>query len=125
MSKYEGLVIFPETMKDDALETVIGQVKAEVERQEGVVENVTRMGRKPFARPVRKLAGGHYVVFNLTMDGRRLADLNARLKLNDEVIRSQFTRLPDDAQLKTPRIPRTPRAERTDSMGMENSDGLV
>jgi len=101
LSTYEGLFIFPETLKDDALEKAIDQVKADVKRLSGAVESVTRVGRKPFARPIRKQGAGHYVVMNLEIAGENLKDLNARLNLNDDVVRVQFLKLPASAPVST------------------------
>ena len=58
---YEGLVIFPESMQETDLDQAIGKVTGEVERLGGRMLGVERIGRKTFARPMRKREAGNYI----------------------------------------------------------------
>ena len=87
---YEGLFIFPETLDEDHLDMSINRVKEEIEKLGGSLESTTRMGKKNFARPLKKQKAGHYVVMMVRLDGRKLDAFRKRLKLASDVFRSQI-----------------------------------
>ena len=87
---YEGLFIFPETLDEEGLDLAIGRVKEELETLGGSIESTTRMGKKTFARPLKKQKAGLYVVLMFKADGTKLDDFKARLKLSTNVFRHQF-----------------------------------
>lgn len=89
MTKYEAMFIFPEALKDEALEVALGKVKAEVEKAGGRVEGATRLGRRQFARPLKKQPAGQYAVVTFQLDGTKMAALQSRFKLNEEIFRVQ------------------------------------
>jgi ribosomal protein S6 len=87
---YEGLFIFPEVLDEEALDLAIGRVKEELEKLGGAIESTTRMGKKAFARPLKKQKAGLYVVMMFNIDGTKLDAFKARLKLSTNVFRHQF-----------------------------------
>ena len=95
MNKYEAMIIFPESLKEESLDAALDKVVAEIEKIDGKVEAKTRLGRRAFARPMDKQTSGQYMVVTFRLDGGKLAALQARLKLNDEVFRAQFVRVPE------------------------------
>jgi small subunit ribosomal protein S6 len=87
---YEGLFIFPETLDDAQLDQAIEAVKAELEKLGGVLESSTRLGKRSFARPMKKKKGGIYVVIMFRLEGGQIDSLKHRLKLATNVFRAQF-----------------------------------
>ncbi len=87
---YEGLFIFPETLDEEGLDQAIGRVKEELEKLGGAIESTTRMGKKNFARPLKKQKAGLYVVMMFNLEGAQLDAFKARLKLTTNVFRHQF-----------------------------------
>ncbi|MEE9368249.1 MAG: 30S ribosomal protein S6 [Pontiella sp.] len=87
---YEGLFIFPETLDEEGLDQAIGQVKEELEKLGGSIESTTRMGKRAFARPLKKQKAGYYVVLMFNAEGTKLDAFKARLKLGTNVFRHQF-----------------------------------
>ena len=87
---YEGLFIFPETLDEEGLDQAIDGVKTELEKLGGAIESTTRMGKKTFARPLKKQKAGLYVVMMFNIDGTKLDAFKARLKLTTNVFRHQF-----------------------------------
>jgi small subunit ribosomal protein S6 len=109
VNKYEAMMIFPEAFKDEALEEVMNRVKAEIEKIGGVVQNMTRLGRKPFARQLHKQQGGQYSVVGFAIDGDKIPSLHARFKLDEDIFRVQIVRAPE---LKAvPAAPAAPAAK--------------
>ncbi len=90
MNTYEGLFIFPEALDEEGLDQAIGRVKEELEKLGGSIESTARMGKKTFARPLKKQKAGLYVVIMFKLEGTRLDAFKARLKLTTNVFRHQF-----------------------------------
>ncbi len=89
MNKYEAMVIFSDEVKDAVLEEAIGRVRAEIKKLGGEVDSTTRLGKRAFARVMKKKEAGTYVLITFSMDGSQVGPLQARLKLNEEVFRIQ------------------------------------
>lgn len=87
---YEGLFIFPETLDEEQLDQAIESVKTEMEKLGGVLESSTRLGKRSFARPLKKKKGGIYVVIMFRLDGGQIDAFKHRLKLVTNVFRAQF-----------------------------------
>ena len=87
---YEGLFIFPEMLDEETLDLAINRVKEELEKLDGSLESTTRMGKKTFARPLKKQKAGYYVVMMFRLDGKKIDTFKQRLKLSTDVFRSQF-----------------------------------
>lgn len=87
---YEGLFIFPETLDEAQLDQAIDAVKVELEKLDGTLESSTRLGKRSFARPLRKKKGGIYVVIMFRLEGGKIDVLKHRLKLSTNVFRAQF-----------------------------------
>ena len=94
MNKYEALMILPEALKDTMLEESIGRVKAEIKKLGGDVDSTTRLGKRAFARKLKKQDSGHYVILSFTIPGEQIRPLQARLKLSEDVFRVQVVRAP-------------------------------
>ena len=87
---YEGLFIFPETLDEEGLDQAVEEVKMELEKLGGSLESTTRMGKKNFARPLKKQKAGYYVMLMFKLDGQKIDAFKKRLKLATNVFRSQF-----------------------------------
>ena len=90
MNKYEAMIIFSDSIEESDLEGAIGRVRSEMEKFDGVIDSTTRLGKREFARVLQKKTSGHYVLITLEMDGQNIDPLLARLKLNEEVFRTQI-----------------------------------
>jgi len=87
---YEGLFIFPETLDEEGLDMAVARVKEELEKLGGTLESTTRMGKKNFARPLKKQKAGFYVMLVFRLDGAQIDAFKKRLKLASDVFRAQF-----------------------------------
>lgn len=106
MNDYEGMFIFPDTVREEALDEATAKIRADVEKFGGKVEAFTRIGQRTFARPLRKRKSGHYIVSRFQMDGASIPQLKERLKLAGEVFRAQILRAS---------APKAAAAEKTES----------
>jgi small subunit ribosomal protein S6 len=89
---YEGLFIFPESLGEEELDQAIDAVKGELEKLGGTLESSTRLGKRSFARPMRKKKAGNYAVIMFRIDGGQIDALKRRLKLGTNVFRAQFVK---------------------------------
>ncbi len=92
MNKYEAVFIFPEALKD--VEEALGKVRAEIKKLGGDVDSTTRLGKRAFARRMKKQEGGHYVIMTFQLGADQIKPLLARFKLNEEIFRVQIIRAP-------------------------------
>lgn len=91
MKTYEGMFIFGEELSEEALDAAIKELREEIEKLGGAIENTARMGKRPFARlQGKKQQAGHYIVMNFSFAPDQISPLLARLKLNDSVFRTQI-----------------------------------
>ena len=89
---YEGMFILPGKLTDDQLEDAVANIRQEIEKLAGEVKSVTRLGKRPFARPMKKQDSGYYYVIDFEGAGDSVDALTKRFKLNDNVFRVQFVR---------------------------------
>ena len=89
---YEGLFIFPETLDEEQLDQAINAVQAELEKLDGSLESTTRLGKRSFARPMKKKKAGIYAIIMFRLDGLKIPALKHRLKLGTNVFRAQFVK---------------------------------
>ncbi len=95
MNTYEGMFIFKDSLNEDEVEDAVKDVGEEIQKLGGNVENTARVGRRPFARlQGKREKAGHYIVMNFRLDASKITPLLARLKLKDEVFRTQIMRQP-------------------------------
>ena len=123
MNTYEGLFIFGQSVQDDRVKDMGTYVRGEIEKLGGTVVQSRDIGRRSFARTMQKTESGVYLAVVFKMEPDKIAPLNARYKMNDELFRSQIVRL-DEKFANT--VPTTaalePRPERSDRGDRDRGD---
>lgn len=106
MKKYEATIIFRDSLQDADWDGAVDSVRAEIARQGGTLASCTRLGRREFARPMKKQTAGHYGFLAFELDGDKIPALLARLKLNENVFRIQVVNASgQDAPAPAPEAP--------------------
>ncbi|MCR5751251.1 MAG: 30S ribosomal protein S6 [Kiritimatiellae bacterium] len=90
MKTYDALYIFVGVAKDDALEANLEKALAEVTRLGGNIIAKDSLGRRGFARPMKKRENGVYVKVRFELDPLKVAELVDRYRLVEEVFRVQI-----------------------------------
>ena len=90
MKTYEGMFIFVQAADDQALDEQLNEVGSEITKLGGTVTNTTRMGRRSFARSLKKKESGVFVLLTFTMDPQKIRALKDRYKLNNNILRVQI-----------------------------------
>ncbi len=111
MNKYEGLFILEASAKDEAMKKTIAKIEEMLKVSGGRLIEVEPLDQRPFARPRGKQQGGYYV--NLIFDAppQAIRELDAKLHLESDVIRWQFTNRPSPAKQEK----KTKRKQNTDA----------
>ena len=95
MKKYDGLYIFAGQAKDDVLDGQITKAVAEVTRLGGNILAQEVLGKRTFARPMRKRENGVYVQVRFELDPANVRELVNRYRLVEEVFRVQILAVDD------------------------------
>ena len=111
MKKYDALYIFVGIAKDDALEANLEKALAEVTRLGGNVITQDSLGKRAFARPMKKRDSGVYVKVRFEIDPLKIDELVKRYQLVEEVFRVQFLAVDERREAKIA-AERNARAER-------------
>jgi small subunit ribosomal protein S6 len=95
---YELMVIFHPELSEEDIASEVQRVEANVAAVDGTVRLVNRetpWGRRRLAYPIRHgsrdVRDGVYVLYYLTTESARLAELEREIKLNDRIIRHLLT----------------------------------
>ena len=97
MNRYEAMAILPESLTEDEIEQGLERLSAKINELGGKAGKASRMGRKTFARPMKKQTIGEYALLRFELDGQKITDLQEELKLDKAIFRIQFTRLEETA----------------------------
>ena len=100
MKKYDALYIFVGIQKDDALQANLEKALAEVTRLGGQVVDQAVLGKRMFARPMKKREAGVYVKVRFELDPSKLEELTKRYQLVEEVFRVQFLAVDERREAK-------------------------
>ena len=111
MKKYDALYIFVGIAKDDALEANLAKALAEVTRLGGNVISQDSLGKRGFARPMKKRETGVYVKVRFELDPAKVDELVNRYHLVEEVFRVQILAVDERREAKIA-SERAERAER-------------
>jgi small subunit ribosomal protein S6 len=84
---YELVYIISPEVADESLETRIEGVNQFITGREGVVSEVEKWGKKKLAYPVKHFLEGNYILTRFKMSPARCKELEANLKISEEIIR--------------------------------------
>lgn len=95
MKKYDALYIFVNVAREDAINGLLEKVSEEITRLGGTIIGSEDLGKKTFARPMKKHEAGSYLRVRFELDPSKLDELIARYKLVDEIFRVQILAVDD------------------------------
>ena len=90
LKKYDAMFIFSGTTKDEALDKAVEKVVAEITRLGGAIDDTETIGRRTFSRQMHKRDSGIYVKVRFQLDASHVAELRARYRLNEDLVRLQL-----------------------------------
>ena len=87
MNKYELAVVVNAKIEDDARTATIKKVKELIARFGGNVTDVDEWGKKRLAYEIQKMKEGYYYFIYFESDATVPAEMEARLRIMDNVLR--------------------------------------
>jgi len=88
-------IIDPDTVEDEVTRISEG-LQQIIADQGGTVTKNEHMGRRTLAYPIGRKNEGIYVLFEVDGSGREIAELERRMRVNDQVIRYITVRVDED-----------------------------
>jgi ribosomal protein S6 len=90
MKTYDGLFIFDSRFDEAALDKACQRIEGEIKKLKGAVLGKETLGKRTFARPMKKQENGQYMRITFQLEPADVHPLQARLKLNEEIFRVQI-----------------------------------
>jgi small subunit ribosomal protein S6 len=90
-------IIDPDTVEEDVTR-LNESLQHVVTDQGGTITKTENMGRRNLAYPINRKNDGVYMLFEIEGSGREIAELERRMRVNDQVIRYMTVRVDEDRQ---------------------------
>jgi len=89
---YELVFILNANLSEDDSTRVLGKVNDQITKLGGTVTETNQWGKRRLAYPIKKQAEGNYVLEKVQINQTALKELDASLKLSEDVLRYLFVR---------------------------------
>ena len=93
--RYEALLVLNAQGKEDSVREIIERLESEFQKEGAQMEQVQKMDKRQFSYMAGPLDSGYYVNFVFNADPGVIAKLLAKFKLDPEVYRQNYERLPE------------------------------
>lgn len=97
MRDYEVLYIVRADLDDDKVQDAVKRVNTLIERSGGTPDGTNLWGKRKLAYDVKHQKEGSYVLQDFRLDPDRVPELEASLKITEEVLRHLIVRKPEKA----------------------------
>jgi small subunit ribosomal protein S6 len=101
---YEVLYIVRADFDDEKIQDAVKRVNTLIERSGGAAERTNLWGKRKLAYEVKHQKEGSYVLQDFQLDPDRVPELEAGLKITEEVLRHLIVRKPEKT-VATPVVP--------------------
>ncbi len=95
---YEVMLIVDPTVVEDDVTRLSDNLQQIITDQGGTITKNENMGRRPLAYPINRRNEGNYILFEIEGTGGEIAELERRMRVNDQVIRYLTVRVDEDRQ---------------------------
>ena len=90
---YELVAIISPEVADEGLDGVLDNISRLITQDGGTVDEVDRWGKRKLAYPIKHFLEGNYVLFRCKMKATSGKELEASLKISEEVLRHLLVKL--------------------------------
>jgi small subunit ribosomal protein S6 len=94
---YEVLYIVRADFDDEKVQDAVKRVNTLIERSGGTADRTSLWGKRKLAYEVKHQKEGSYVLQDFKLDPNRVPELEASLKITEEVLRHLIVRKPEKA----------------------------
>ena len=95
MRDYELVVILSPELAEEDIPAAIDRLSQLIADRGGEVKEVDRWGRRKLAYPINRHVEGNYLVTQVRLDPNRTSDMEAGLRISEEVLRHLLVRVGD------------------------------
>ena len=106
MREYEVLYILRADLEDDKVQDAVKRVNTVIERSGGTIDRTNLWGKRKLAYEVKHQKEGSYVLQDFQIGPDRVPELEAALKITEEVLRHLIVRKPE--KVAVPPVPPPP-----------------
>jgi small subunit ribosomal protein S6 len=93
--RYEALLVLNAQGREESVRDIIDRLESEFQKEGAQIEQVQKMDKRQFSYVAGPLDSGYYVNFIFKADPRVIAKLLGKFKLDPEVYRQNYERLPE------------------------------
>ena len=93
LSDYELVYIVSPEVADESLDNRVEAVSKFISGRDGTVDEVDRWGKKRLAYPIKHFLEGNYVLTRFKISPARCKELEANLKISEEILRHLLIKL--------------------------------
>src|SRR6266478_1368354 len=94
-NRYEALLVLNTQGKEDTVKDIVERLESEFKKEGAEVEQVQKMDKRQFSYVAGPLDSGFYVNFVFHADPQLITKLRSKFKLDPEVYRQNYQRLPE------------------------------
>src|SRR6478736_6317489 len=94
-NRYEALLVLNAQGKEETVREIIDRLESEFQKEGAQIEQVQKMDKRQFSYVAGPLDSGYYVNFVFISDPGEIAKLQAKFRLDQEVYRQNYERLPE------------------------------
>lgn len=87
MKNYEVLTVFKASLDADEIDKNLSKIEENVNKFEGKIVKVEKIGRKKLAYDIQKFSDGYFVNQIVALPAEKVKEFRRMLKLNDNILR--------------------------------------
>lgn len=95
MREYELVVVIDPELEDEQFSATVERVKQLIATRGGEVTDINPWGKRRLSYPIKRRHEGNYVITHLRLEPSQAAELEASLRLSEEVLRHLLVKTED------------------------------
>src|SRR6266581_3785894 len=105
--RYEALLVLNTQDQEDTVKDIVDRLESELQKEGAEIEQVQKMDKRQFSYVAGPLDSGFYVNFIFHADPQLITKLRSKFKLDPEVYRQHYQRLPEKQEQAPKKLART------------------
>lgn len=106
-NRYEALLVLNAQGKEESVHDIVERLEGEFQKEGAQVEQVQKMDKRPFSYVAGPIDAGYYVNFVFQADSQLITKLRSKFKLDPEVYRQHYQRLPEKKERRGKKVAET------------------
>ena len=103
-NRYEALLVLNAQGKEETVHDIVERLEGEFQKEGAEIEQVQKMDKRQFSYVAGQLDSGYFVNFVFQADPQLITKLRSKFKLDPEVYRQQYQRLPEKKERRSKKV---------------------